>query len=44
MSNLYIESKEGPYIKTTLDKYDVYINYKDKELTNYIYKILDSQI
>lgn len=44
MANLYIESKDGPYIKITLDKYDVYINYKDKELTNYIYKILDSQI
>ena len=33
MANLYIESKDGTYIKITLDKYDVYINYKNNELT-----------
>ena len=44
ISNLYIESKEGPYIKITLDKYDVYINNKDKELTKNIYKLLNSKL
>lgn len=39
-AKLYIQSKEGPYIKITMDKYDVYINYEDKEMTKDIYKLI----
>ena len=37
---LYIESKEGPYIKITMDKYDIYINNKDKKITEETYNLL----
>ena len=37
---LYIESKEGPYIKIDMDKYDIYINNKDKKIIEETYKLL----
>lgn len=37
---LYIEDKVGPYIKISMDKYDIYINNKDKNTTNDTYNML----
>lgn len=34
---LYLQSKEGPYIKIVTDKQDIYINNKDKEKIKKIY-------
>lgn len=37
---LYIEDKLGPYIKISMDKYNIYINNKDKNTTNDTYNML----
>lgn len=36
-AKLYLQSKEGPYIKIVTDKQDIYINNKDKEKIKDIY-------